>query len=180
MLTIRRLAGSLWFAVLLLGGLQACSSGSDNNVPAAQPGEKVFRYSLDSAPTSLDPVRASTLYANQLVVNLYDTLYAYKYLQRPYELKPLLASAMPEISADGLVYTIPLKQGVYFIDSPAFPDGQGRELTADDFVYSLKRHFDPATRAAGAWLWQGRIEGLDDWKAAGSDYLQEVSGLRLR
>ena len=36
-----------------------------------------------------------------------------------------------------------------------------------------------ATRPAGAWLWQNRIEGLDDWKAAGSDYDAEVSGLRV-
>lgn len=139
---------------------------------------KVFRYSMDSAPTSLDPVRASTLYANQLVVNLYDTLYAYKYLKRPYELRPNLAAAMPVISADGLTYTVPVKRGVYFADDPAFPGGKGREVTADDFVYSLKRHFDPATRPGGAWLWQGRIEGLDEWKQAGSDYAAEIPGLR--
>jgi ABC-type transport system substrate-binding protein len=133
---------------------------------------------MDSAPTSLDPVRASTLYANQLVVNLYDTLYAYKYLQRPYKLRPNLAAAMPKISPDGLTYSIPVKKGVYFADDPAFPGGKGRELTAGDFVYSLKRHFDPSTRPGGAWLWQGRIVGLDEWKQAGSDYSQEVPGLR--
>jgi ABC-type transport system substrate-binding protein len=123
-------------------------------------------------------VRSSTLYANQLVVNIFDTLYEYKYLRRPYELKPSLAAAMPEISVDGLTYTILLKQGVYFVDDPAFAGGKGREVTAADFVYSLKRHFDPQTRPAGAWLWQGRIEGLDEWKAAGSDYDAEVAGLR--
>ena len=85
---------------------------------------------------------------------------------------------MPAISADGLVYTIPINAGILFADDPAFPDGKGRELTAHDFVYSLKRHFDPKTRPAGAWLWQDRIEGLDEWKAAGSDYAAEVSGLR--
>lgn len=163
--------------LMLLAALCACSV-SDDSAGDATPELKVFRYSLDSAPTSLDPVRASTLYANQLVVILYDTLYAYKYLQRPYELKPLLAATMPEISGGGLVYTIPLKHGVFFHDDPAFPEGKGREVTAADFVYSLKRHFDPATRPGGTWLWQGRIEGLDEWKRDGSDYAQEVSGLR--
>ncbi len=173
----KRLIGC--FVVLLLAiVVGSCSSGgSDNNGSLAQR-LKVFRYSLDSAPTSLDPVRASTLYANQIVVNLYDTLYVYKYLKRPYELKPSLAAAMPVISADGLVYTIAIKPGILFADDPAFPEGKGRELTAHDFVYSLKRHFDPATRPAGAWLWQGRIAGLDEWKQAGSDYAAEVSGLR--
>ena len=45
-------------------------------------------------------------------------------------------------------------------------------------MYSIKRHFDPETRAQGAWLWQKKIVGLDQWKADGSDYDEEVSGLR--
>ena len=168
-----------FFAVLLVAFVvSSCDTNNTDNGGSVAANEKVFRYSLDSAPTSLDPVRASTLYANQIVVNLYDTLYVYKYLQRPYELRPSLAAAMPAISADGLVYTIPINAGILFADDPAFPDGKGRELTAHDFVYSLKRHFDPKTRPAGAWLWQDRIEGLDEWKAAGSDYAAEVSGLR--
>jgi len=161
---------------LLLPTVFSCAR--DGAGESAVAGQKVFRYSLDSAPTSLDPVRASTLYANQLVTVIYDTLYEYKYLQRPYELKPLLAVALPGISADGLEYTFTLREGVYFADDPAFPDGKGREITAEDFVYSLKRHFDPTTRPAGAWLWQGRIVGLDEWKQAGSDYTAEIEGLR--
>jgi oligopeptide transport system substrate-binding protein len=163
--------------LLFIALLSACSNGGDEAAAVADDG-KVFRFSLDSAPTSLDPVRASTVYANVMVQNIYDTLYAYKLLQRPYELKPALAAAMPGISADGLSYTIPLQAGTRFADSPVFPDGKGREVTAADFVYSLKRHFDPATRPAGAWLWQGRIEGLDEWKQNGSDYAEVVSGLQ--
>lgn len=171
------LCGRLLLPLLAL--LALCLAGCGNNAEqAAEIRGKVFRYSLDSAPTSLDPVRASTMYASQLVVNLYGQLYTYKYLQRPYELKPSLAAAMPEISDDGLVYTIRLRSGVLFADSPAFPGGKGREVIAEDFVYSLQRHFDPATRPAGSWLWQGRIEGLDEWKQNGSDYAAEVSGLR--
>jgi ABC-type oligopeptide transport system substrate-binding subunit len=113
-----------------------------------------------------------------MVVNLYDTLYRYKYLARPYQLQPNVAAGLPEISDDGLRITIRLKPGVYFMDDPAFAQGVGRELHAHDFVYSIKRHFDPASRAQGAWLWQNRIEGLDDWKVAGSDYDTEVEGLR--
>ncbi|MGI9291069.1 MAG: ABC transporter substrate-binding protein [Gammaproteobacteria bacterium] len=163
--------------LVLLALLVACTSGDDTAQNAAKDA-KAFRFSLNSAPSSLDPVRASTLYANSMVLAIYDTLYAYKILQHPYEIKPSLAAGMPEISQDGLTYTIRLREGVRFADSPVFEGGKGRELTAEDFVYSLKRHFDPATRPGGAWLWQGRIEGMDDWKKNGSDYAQEVSGLR--
>lgn len=138
----------------------------------------IYRHSLDEAPATLDPVQAATSYASFIVVNAYDTLYSYKYLARPYELEPNLAAAMPEVGEDGLTYTIPLREGVHFIDDPAFPGGEGREVTARDVVYSLKRHFDPAARSRGRWLWQGRIEGMADWHEAGADYDKPVSGLR--
>ncbi len=139
---------------------------------------KVYRHSLDEAPTTLDPAHAATTYASFLVVNAYDTLYSYKYLARPYELMPDLAAGMPEVSDDGLTYTISIRPGTHFIDDPAFPGGNGREVTAEDVVYSLKRHFDPATRSQGRWLWQDRIRGLDDWHDEGADYGQAVPGLR--
>jgi oligopeptide transport system substrate-binding protein len=160
----------------LLLALVACDDGDQT----ATSGDSfsVYRHSMDGAPSNLDPARASTIYANFMAVNLYDTLYRYKYLARPYELKPNLAQSLPQISADGLSYTIRIKKGVHFVDDPAFPQGEGREVSARDFVYSIKRHFDPEIQAQGAWLWQKRIVGLDDWKENGSDYHQEVPGLR--
>jgi oligopeptide transport system substrate-binding protein len=138
----------------------------------------VYRHAMDGAPSSLDPAHASNIYANFLTVNLYDTLYRYKYLARPYELTPNLAEELPQVSADGLIYTIRIKPGVHFIDDPAFKEGRGRAVTAEDFIYSIKRQFDPQTRAEGAWLWQNRIVGLDEWKEKGSDYARDVAGLR--
>jgi len=46
-------------------------------------------------------------------------------------LEPLLASALPSVSADGLEYTIPLRTGLRF--------GDGSEFTADDVKWSLNR-----------------------------------------
>ncbi len=141
-------------------------------------GFKTYKHSMDGTPTTLDPVQAATVYSNTTILNIFDTLYSYKYLKRPYEIKPNLATAMPEVSDDGLTYTIHIKPGVYFHDDPSFPEGKGREVTADDFVYSIKRHFDPKSRSQGAWLWSGKIVGLDEWKKAGSDYSQEIEGLK--
>lgn len=159
--------------------LVSCSTDQTKApVVAAGGALKTYRHAMDEAPSSLDPVQAANVYANHVVINAYDTLYAYKYLARPYALKPNLAVGFPEVSADGLDYTIRLKPGVYFVDDPAFPQGKGREVVAQDVVYSLQRHFDPSMRPQGAWLWQGRIAGLDEWKDAGSDYSREIPGLR--
>ena len=164
------------FLLLLLAVLAGCDRQADT--PESITSLSTYRHSMDGSPSSLDPAQASNIYANFLAVNLYDTLYRYKYLARPYELEPNLAEGLPQVSADGLIYTIRIKPGVYFIDDDVFAEGRGRALRASDFVYSIKRHFDPATRSQGAWLWQGRIVGLDEWKANGSDYAQEVPGLR--
>jgi len=138
---------------------------------------KVYRHSENGSPTNLDPLQAATGYSNIVVVNSYDTLYRYKYLARPYELAPNLAAALPEVSDDGLTYTIRLKRGVQFIDDPAFADGIGREVVAEDVIYSIKRHFDPSNISQGRWLWEGRIEGLEDWAANGADYDAPVAGI---
>jgi ABC-type transport system substrate-binding protein len=167
---------SLLLLAALLTGLSGCDDQTRN--PDQDMGYSIYRHSMDGAPSSLDPAQASHIYATHLVVNLYDTLYRYKYLARPYELESNLADGLPQVSADGLIYTIRIKPGVHFMDDEAFPDGQGRAVRAEDFVYSIKRHFDPATRAQGAWLWQNRIVGLEDWKESGSDYDEEVPGLR--
>jgi len=169
-----------WTALACIVALAGCDSGQQGDAPGPRPdaAATTYRHAMDGAPTSLDPAQASNLYANFIAVNLFDTLYRYKYLARPYQLEPNLAEGMPQVSADGLIYTIRIKPGVHFIDDPAFPEGKGRAVRAADFVYSIKRHLDPSTRAQGAWLWQGRIVGLDQWKEDGADYDQEVPGLR--
>jgi ABC-type transport system substrate-binding protein len=159
-------------ALLTLAVIGGCS-----DAPDAPESAKTYVHAMDGAPATLDPAQASNLYANALVVNLYDTLYRYRYLARPYELAPNLAEGMPAVSGDGLTLTIRLKQGVHFIDDPVFPDGAGREVTANDVVYSLLRHFDPDSRAQGAWLWRDRLVGLDAWKDAGADYDNPPPGL---
>ena len=163
-------------ALLLLSVLTWGCSGEQNTDPDLS-GLKVYRHAIRGTPTSLDPVQAATAYSNLIVLNVYDTLYAYRYLARPYEIRPNLAADMPQVSEDGLTYTIRIKPGVRFIDDAVFPQGRGREVIAEDFVYSLKRQFDPANRPQGAWLWQGRIQGLNEWKEAGSDYDVPVDGL---
>ena len=170
--TLKKFQITFLISILMLVG---CGQAPDTDTDVST---KVYRHAMDGIPGSLDPAQAASIYANFIVINLYDTLYRYKYLARPYQLQPNLAAAMPEVSNDGLKIVIRIKKGVFFIDDPAFEAAVGREVKAHDFVYSIKRHFDPATRAQGAWLWQDRIVGLDAWKSEGSDYDAEVAGLK--
>ena len=150
--------------------LVACHSGDGS--------ERVYRHAMDGVPGSLDPAHAADVYSGALVVNLFDTLYRYRYLARPHQLTPNLAADFPDVSDDGRVWTIRLRKGVRFADDPAFADGAGRTVTASDVVYSLRRHFDPATRSRTAWHWRGRIVGLDAWGQAGADPDATIEGLQ--
>lgn len=138
----------------------------------------------------LDPAFADDATTAQEVGRAYEGLFQYHYLKRPYELIPALAVSMPEVSADGTLLTIRLRKGVLFQDDPCFQvtGGKGRELTADDAVYSFKRLADPAIGASGSWIFDGRIKGYRAWREAvaaaaaanGSktDYALPIEGLK--
>ncbi|HYC34937.1 MAG TPA: ABC transporter substrate-binding protein [Usitatibacter sp.] len=113
---------------------------------AADP-NKVLRYAFEIAETSFDPPRISDLYSNIVNSAMFDAPLAYDYLARPTKLKPNTAVALPEVSADGATYTLRIKPGIYFNDHPVFK-GRKRELTAHDYVYSMKRVLDPKLRAS--------------------------------
>ena len=69
---------------------------------------------------------------------------------------------MPDISSDGLVYTFHLRPGQLFTPDPAFK-GVKRELTAADYIYSLKRHYDPRWKSPSLYLLEGaKVLGLSE------------------
>ncbi|VEB43415.1 Uncharacterised protein [Chromobacterium violaceum] len=60
------------------------------------------------------------MYSIGVIENIFEPLLKYDYLARPLKMKPNTAAAMPEISADGRVYTIRIRPGIYFADDPVF------------------------------------------------------------
>tara|TARA_Y100001933_G_scaffold69455_1_gene70487 strand:- start:3554 stop:4156 length:603 start_codon:yes stop_codon:yes gene_type:complete len=78
---------------------------------------------------SLDPARANTLKALQLISSLGDTLYE---LDNDGKLMPKLASKMPIISEDKLKISISLKKNIFFHDGTPF-DSKAMKFTIDRF-----------------------------------------------
>nr|WP_026100000.1 ABC transporter substrate-binding protein [Fortiea contorta] len=83
-------------------------------------------------PKSLDPADAYELASLGLVFNMSDRLYTYT--PGSTEIKLQLATALPKVSADGLTYTIPLRQGVVFHD--------GTPFNAEAMAFSIKRFIE--------------------------------------
>jgi len=72
-----------------------------------------------------------------------------------------------EASRDGLVWTFHLRQGVKF--------HHGREVQADDFVYTFTRLLDPRTASPRAWLFE-RVQGTKQFLAGAAE---RVEGLQV-
>ncbi|MEN8127353.1 MAG: ABC transporter substrate-binding protein [Planctomycetota bacterium] len=174
-----------WLAVCLCG-IALSMSGCSKTDTGDNTDEMILRRRMPTKLQTLDAGNMRGVYSMEVGGQIYETLYTYHLLKRPYEITPLLAEALPHVSADNLTYTIRIKQGVRFQNDPCFEGGQGRELTADDFVYALKR---VANIKYLNQNWSGlkdKIVGLDDFreytkqfkKELDVDYSREVEGLK--
>ena len=161
---------------LLLGG--GCGrSAVDNDEPALRLTTSRIR--------GFDPAHALDEPTVRATGRLYEGLLQYAHKERPYRLEPLLAAAMPTVSEDGLTWRFELRRGIYFVDDRCFTasGGKGRELVAADVVYSIMRIADTQVGSSGFWTLRGKIEGLDDFRAASlgeepTDYDLPIAGLR--
>jgi peptide/nickel transport system substrate-binding protein len=79
-------------------------------------------------PPSLDPHWGTQTITEVLANHLYEGLYTLDASYRPI---PMLAEGLPQVSPDGLTYTIKLRQGIKFHN--------GKEMTSDDVVASIRR-----------------------------------------
>ncbi len=151
-------------------------------LPGGAAAGKVLRYAFPIAETSADPAKVSDIYSGTVISAIFDTPLDYDYLARPLKLVPLTLAAMPEVSADATTYTMRVRPGIHFDDDPAF-NGTKRELTAEDYVYSIKRVMDPRIASPLLGELEGKIAGSDEAlararKANRFDYDAPLEGLR--
>ena len=143
--------------------------------PAHGADVKTLHLFLSTSETGLDPAVASDVASLSLLENLFDPLLRYDYLARPVKLRENTAAAMPAVSDGGLTYTFRIRAGILFTPDPAFK-GVRREVTAHDYVYSLKRLYDPMLRSPWLSLFEGKIAG-DQALRDGFSYDTVVAGL---
>jgi peptide/nickel transport system substrate-binding protein len=137
------------------------SLGSAHQSSAPDRDTGVYRRPLGQDPETLDPARITDTYGRSVSQQIFDGLVQF---DQTLAVKPALA-AFWRASRDGLTWTFELRKGVKF--------HHGREVVADDVVYSFSRLLDPRTKSGAAELFlnikgarefaQGRartVEGL--------------------
>ncbi|HTD06523.1 ABC transporter substrate-binding protein [Undibacterium sp.] len=158
--------------------LSVLSAAPGADAAATDKTPRTLHVMLTTQEAALDPAVASDLASLSINENIFDPMLRYDYLARPVRLMPNTLTAMPEITDNGKTYTMHVQPGTFFTSDPAFK-GKQRELTAQDYLYSIKRLYDPALKSPWLFMFEGKILGDEKLKAAGKfDINQSIEGLQ--
>lgn len=145
---------SVLLAALLSAGaalLTSCASSAPaqtSSVPASAPsssaassesGPKVLNWVSAGEVTTMDSGKSYDVLSSEQISFQADTLYR---INEKNEAVPNLATALPEVSADGLTATIKIRDDARY--------SNGDKIVAADIVYAAQRVVDPATGSQSA------------------------------
>lgn len=140
----RRLKSIFLIAILaLLHSSCETEGGEEKQVVVAQSTKSggLFKMSLSDNIRSIFPHNLVDAAAFNLMNQVYEGLFELD--METGEIVPGLAESY-EISEDGTVFRIVLKEGVYFHDDDVFKDGKGREVKAADVIYCFTKLCEPS------------------------------------
>src|SRR5262245_22081922 len=133
----RIVAVGLMLSWILLAG--ACAGPSAP--PPAPVASATLRYRMPEDPPNLDPFGTGNDNSNVYHYPIFDGLT--EYVPGTVEVRPAVAESWT-ISPDHLTYTFTLRRGVKFHN--------GREVTADDVVYSIRRAVSKTSKSEKAYF----------------------------
>jgi peptide/nickel transport system substrate-binding protein len=162
---------------LILGGLVVAVAIAVASIVAASSATSAVKTSRDveggkatvdmaSPPNSLDPSLGYTVEASEADWIVYTPLltYAHKNGTAGTTLIPGLATGLPQISANGLIYTLTLRKGLKYSD--------GTSVKASDFDFAVKRALK-LNWGASAFLQP--IQGAGDYQSGKAKTISGIS-----
>ena len=123
-----------------------------------------YRRPLGQDPSSLDPAKIADVYGVAVANQIFDGLVAF---DAHLNVVPALAQSW-SASRDGLVWTFHLRKGVQFHN--------GREMAAEDIVYSLSRLLDPAVGSPNGLLLD-KVKGAAEFRAGTTKVLEGIKAI---
>jgi oligopeptide transport system substrate-binding protein len=159
--------------VFITSATLACNRSNDDERPRSQPSHVsrdsplsggTYRRPLGNDPTSLDPARITDFYAVAVANQIFDSLVEF---DAHLNVLPALAQSW-SASRDGLIWTFSLRQGVHF--------HSGREVVAEDVVYSLSRLLDPAVSSPRSWLLDS-VKGASEFQSGVAKHLEGITAV---
>ncbi|MFV2019968.1 ABC transporter substrate-binding protein [Micromonospora sp. LOL_023] len=126
--------------------LAACGSGGETTEAAEE--ITTLRIDVLSEPSTLDPLSLNDTPAQRVYRMVYDSLFDWN--EQTTEVEPQLADALPEVSADGLTYTVPLRDDVTW--------HSGETFTADDVLFTFEQVRDTDNSS----VWASAVSAVAD------------------
>jgi peptide/nickel transport system substrate-binding protein len=172
-----------WIAVVAVLGVVAAAcggNGTSNEPTSAAPtgtdiptGGTINMAAVGDVSAAFDPAKeyyqlSFEFFRCCLLRTLYGTN-GQEVAQGGSELRADLATDVPQVSEDGLTWTISIKKGVHY--APPFDNV---EITAGDFIRAMEREADPAASSGGYSFYYSPIEGFDDF---GAGKAKSISGM---
>jgi len=181
-------------ACVLAAAAAGCGEVWNDPYPAGDGGKSILYSAFVARPKHLDPALSYASDEAVFTQQVYEPPLQYDYLKRPYRLEPLTAADMPRVSFQGgySEYEIHIRPGILYQPHPAFARGaEGRflyqllspaqiaalsspyalpvrgtrELTADDYIYEIKRLANPRLPSPIYGLMSQYIVGLPELAA---------------
>jgi peptide/nickel transport system substrate-binding protein/oligopeptide transport system substrate-binding protein len=148
--------------ILVFGSLSAPAWAQDKAQPTTPKFGGTYRRPLGNNPATLDPALISDTYSFTVAQQIFDGLVQY---DGTLTIVPAIAQSW-KASRDGLSWTFTLRKGVKFHN--------GREVTANDVVYSFTRILDPKTGSKAAEIFL-KVKGAKEFVEGRA---KTVQGLR--
>ena len=168
---LRRFIG-FFLVVAVTLAISACSEQDETKRARETPSQEAqapaiggtYRRPLGQDPSSLDPAKIADVYGVAVANQIFDGLVAFDALLN---VVPALAQSW-SASRDGLVWTFHLRKAVQFHN--------GREMSAEDIVYSLSRLLDPAVGSPNGLLLD-KVKGAAEFRAGTTTVLEGIKAI---
>jgi oligopeptide transport system substrate-binding protein len=157
---------------MLAGCGQKPKQGEQEGQQQQDTEKNVLRMAVMSNPPKLDPVHATDTSSARIIYQIFETLVDY---DKDGNVQPLLAESW-DISDDKKTYTFNLRKGVYFhktIEGGQPTENGGREVKAEDWVWTLNYIIDPETKSERAYFLD-MVKGYQDFQDKKTD---KVAGI---
>jgi peptide/nickel transport system substrate-binding protein len=162
--------GATAIAVALLIAAAGCGGGDDDSTSGGGSGDGreggSITVLMGTAPDYLDPQLGYTTQSAEATWITYTPLVTYRHApgEAGGELIPGLASDLPEVSSDGLTYTLRLRRGLEYSD--------GRAVRAADARYAIERAI--RLNWGGKSFYTNYVEGAADFDAGRADTISGI------
>ena len=165
--------------------LTSCPAPKETKAPVHQEAKGpveyggVFKLNEVEDFRNLYPLNVTEVTSFRITNQIYEGLV--KFNSKDLSIVASIAERWEE-NEDATKFTFFIRKGVFFHDDPCFPEGKGREVTAEDFLYCYTKLCSVDSQNQMFWLFDKKVKGASDYYQStidGNPLAEGVSGIKV-